>query len=270
MWKMKWSRAAAAGLAWLAWLAVAGGLPAREGGDSPPAGPTLVFDAESKEYHATAEETSAPFTFYATNVWTNAIVIQDVSPSCYCTVAALPAQPWILPPGASGAVTARVELEGGGQETVVRTLTFSTSVGERVVTMEVSVAAPSRRADTPLTAEERKAAAAKAGADGRAIFKGDCAACHADKARGLLGKELYAAACGICHDSPQRVGSVPGLPGSNPPADLEAWKKIVACGKPHTMMPGFAATEGGPLTELQVSSLAAYLEKTMGRSAGTP
>jgi hypothetical protein len=30
------------------------------------------------------------------------------------------------------------------------------------------------------------------------------------------------------------------------------------------MMPGFAGAEGGPLTELQVASLAAYLAKTMG------
>jgi len=263
MWKMKWRKFAATGLAG---LAAASWLPAQEGpkAASLPAGPTLVFDAETKEYKATADEERARFTFYATNVWTNAIVIQEVYPSCPCAAATLPAHPWILAPGASGAVTATVELGGKEEEELIKTLTFSTSVGERVLTLKVSVAAPSRRADTPLTEAERKAAMAKTAADARAIFKGDCAACHADKARGLLGKELYAAACGICHDSPRRAGSVPDLRGLKGPVDLDYWKAIIARGKPRTMMPGFAAAEGGPLTELQVASLAAYLEKTMG------
>jgi mono/diheme cytochrome c family protein len=161
-------------------------------------------------------------------------------------------------------------LDGQEEEALIRTLTFLTSAGERVVTLEVSVKAPPRRADTPLTEAERKAAAVKSAADARAIFKGDCAACHADKARGLLGKELYEASCGICHDSPRRAATVPDLRGLKLPADLASWKTLIACGKAHTMMPGFAATEGGPLTELQVSSLAAYLDKTMGHpSAAT-
>jgi mono/diheme cytochrome c family protein len=261
--KLKRRGVAAAGLAG---LAAASWLAAQEGPKpaSLPAGPTLVFDAETKEYRATAEEASARFTFYATNVWTNAIVIQEVYPSCHCTVATMPAHPWILAPGASGAVTATVELGGKEEEELLKTLTFFTSVGERVLTLKVSVAAPLGRDGAPLTEEERKAAAARAAADGRAIFQGDCAACHADKARGLLGKELYAAACGICHDSPRRAGFVPDLHGLKQAADLDYWKTIIARGKPRTMMPGFARAEGGPLTELQVASLAAYLEKTMG------
>ena len=262
MWKMNRRWAAAVGLAW---LAAASWLPAQEGPKAKalPAGPTLVFDADTKEYKATAEEATARFTFYATNVWTNTIVIQEVYPSCHCTVATMPAHPWILLPGASGAVTAEVELGGGEEEELLKMLTLFTSVGERDLTLKVSVAAPLRRADTPLTEAERKAALAKAAADAQAIFKGDCAACHADKARGLLGKELYMAACGICHDSPQRAGIVPDLHRLKAPPALDYWKGIIARGKPHTMMPGFASAEGGPLSEMQVSSLAAYLEKTM-------
>jgi mono/diheme cytochrome c family protein len=267
--KMKWRGAAAAGLAW---LAAAGWLAARQEpkADSPPAGPTLVFDAETKERHASTEETNAQFTFYATNVWTNAIVIQEVYPSCHCMAAALPANPWILAPGAGGAITAQVELDGQEQVALIRTLTLVTSVGERVLTMEVSATNPPRRADMPLTEAERAEAAAKAAADARAIFKGDCAACHADKARGLLGGELYAATCGVCHDSPKRPASVPGLRGLKPGADLDYWKGIIARGKPGTKMPAFAAAGGGPLTELQVESLAAYLAKAMGPSPPPP
>jgi mono/diheme cytochrome c family protein len=262
MWKMTRRWAAAVGLAW---LAAASRLPAQEGPKtvSLPAGPTLVFDAETKEYKATAEEASARFTFYATNVWTNTIVIQEVYASCHCTAATMPAHPWILAPGESGAVMAEVELGGKEEEELLKTLTFFTSVGERDLTLKVSVAPPLHPADKPLTAAERKAALAKAAADAQAIFKGDCAACHVDKARGLLGKELYMAACGICHDSPQRAVFVPDLHGLKTPAALDYWKGIIARGKPHTMMPGFASAQGGPLSEMQVSSLAAYLEKTM-------
>ena len=138
------------------------------------------------------------------------------------------------------------------------------------MTLKVSLAAPLGRADTPLTPAERKAAQATAATNAQAIFKGDCAACHANKARGLLGKELYMAACGICHDSPQRAAFVPDLHGSKAPASLDDWKAIITRGKPHTMMPGFAGAQGGPLSETQVSSLATYLEKTMAPPAPTP
>jgi len=264
--KMNRRRAAAVGLAW---MAAASWLPAQEGpkANALPAGPTLVFDAETKEYKATTEEASARFTFYATNVWTNTIVIEGVYTSCHCTVAEMPASPWILLPGESGAVTAEVELGGEEEEELLRTVTFFTSVGERDLTLKVSVAAPSHRADAPLTAAERKAALATAATNAQAIFKGDCAACHADKARGLLGKELYLAACGICHDSPQRAGIVPDLHGLKAPVGLDYWKGIIARGKPHTMMPGFSSAEGGPLSEMQVTSLTAYLEKTMAPPA---
>lgn len=260
--KMKWRRAVAVGLGW---LVAASWLPAQEEpkADSLPAGPTLVFDAQTKQYNARAEEAGALFTFYATNVWTNTIVIQEVFASCHCTVATMPANPWILLPGASGAVTARVDLADQQEGTVIKTLTFFTSVGERVLTLKVSMPPPLRPAGAPLTEAQRKAAMVKAAADARAIFKGDCATCHLDKARGLLGRELYAAACGICHDSPHRASFVPDLHGLKQPTNLDYWKTIIARGKPHTVMPGFASAEGGPLTEMQVSSLAAYLDKAI-------
>jgi len=261
--KMKWHGAAA--LLWLGALAAAGWLPAQGGpkADGLPTGPTLVFDAETNECRATAEQESAEFTIHATNVWTNTIVIEGFYPSCHCTVAEMPAEPWVLLPGASGKLTARVDLSDEEEGTVTKTLTLLTSVGERVLTLQVVVAPPSRPPGTPLTEAERKTALKEAAADAKAIFKGDCATCHVDKGRGLLGKELYAAVCGICHDSPRRASSVPDLHGLKKPTDLDYWKGIIVHGKPHTVMPGFAAAEGGPLSENQVSSLAAYLEKAM-------
>jgi mono/diheme cytochrome c family protein len=249
-------------------LAAAGWLPAQDGSKAGglPAGPTLVFDTETNECQATAEQEAAEFTFHATNVWTNAIVVEGIYPSCHCTVAAMPDEPWVLLPGASGAVTARVDLTDQEEGTVTKTLTLLTSVGERELTLKVVMPPLSRPPGAPLTEAERQAAMGKAAADAKAIFKGDCATCHVEKARGLLGKELYAAACGICHESPRRASFVPDLRALKQPMDY--WKGIIARGQPHTVMPGFADAEGGPLSEMQVSSLAAYLEKAMPGRAG--
>ena len=228
-----------------------------------PTGPTLVFDADEKEFKATTNDTMAKFTFYATNVWTNNIVVQEVFPSCHCTVAQMPAEPWILAPGASGAVTAEVDLSGMTEDTVTRTLTFFTSVGERVLNLTV-IMPPLSPAPVALQTEaERRAAVTKATVDPTAIFRGECAACHVEKARGLMGKDLFVAACGICHDSPRRAAIVPDLRALKTPTNPDYWKAILAKSKPHSLMPAFADTGGGPLTATQVSSLVDYLDKNI-------
>jgi len=253
----KWS-GAAAGL-----LVLSAALVKLSAQDGLPTGPTLVFDADEKDYKATAEETTATFTFYATNVWTNTVVIQQVFASCHCTVAHMPATPWILLPGASGAVTAEVDLTDKEDGTFTKTLTFFTSVGERVLTLNVSVPKLSQPTNAAQTEAQRKAAMTKATADPMAIFKGDCASCHVEKARGLLGKDLYVAACGICHDSPHRASFVPDLHALKQPTDLDYWKNILAKGKPKTLMPAFAESAGGPLSPMQVTSLVDYLDKSI-------
>lgn len=248
----------------LGWLFSAHGVAAQDASPplSLPTGPTLVFVSETNEYNAKPEDTSAPFSIYVTNVWSNAIVIESVHTSCHCTVADLPSNPWVLQPGDSGVVTATVQLEG--QDGIVeKVLTFFTSVGERVVTLVVSIPPLPHPGDIPLTAAERQAALAKATTDPRAIFKGDCASCHVDKARGLLGQNLYVAACGICHDSPHRASIVPDLRALKHPVNLEFWKRIITYGKTNTLMPPFADTQGGPLSDLQVTSLAAWLDKSI-------
>jgi len=47
--------------------------------------------------------------------------------------------------------------------------------------------------------------------------------------------------------------------------DPEYWRRWVTVGKPGTLMPGFAATEGGPLDEPQINSLVEYLTKAYPR-----
>ena len=38
-------------------------------------------------------------------------------------------------------------------------------------------------------------------ADRQAIFKADCATCHAKPGEGKYGKALYDAVCAICHEA---------------------------------------------------------------------
>lgn len=224
----------------------------------------LAFDSESKQYDAKPGDKFAPFVFNLTNVWTNEIVINQVHPSCGCTTAKMPATPWHLAPGASGEIEAKVNL-AGKMGLVTKTLTFYTSVGNRIVTLKVQMPRPGSL-DAILSPSERKSAMMTAEGNPQAIFRGDCATCHVNKGAKSFGQDLYAVDCGICHESPHRDSAVPDLHALKHPTDLDFWKTMITFGKPHTMMPGFAKSEGGPLSDEQVSSLAAYLNRTISHN----
>lgn len=72
----------------------------------------LTWDATSKEYQAHPGDTSAPFSFSLTNVSPRQVVIYNTETSCDCTVAKLPSQPWIVPPGGTGKIEASINLAG--------------------------------------------------------------------------------------------------------------------------------------------------------------
>ena len=239
-------------------------LPAAINNPVTPNFPTLVFDAETKQYDAKPGEATAPFTFNLTNVTTNEITITQVRASCGCTTAKLPATPWHIPPGGSGEVGAQVNL-AGKMGLVTKTLTFFTSVGNRIVTLKVNIP-PAGTGLAGMSAADRKAAMATAAANPQAIFKGDCAKCHVDKGAKTFGQDLFAADCGICHESSHRDSAVPDLHALKQPTNLEYWKAMISFGKPHTMMPGFSLAQGGPLSDEQITSLAAYLNRTISHN----
>jgi mono/diheme cytochrome c family protein len=226
--------------------------------------PTLVFDADTKQYDSKPGEMIAPFIFNLTNVWTNEIVITQVHASCGCTTAKLPQTPWHIPPGGTGEVKAQVNL-AGKMGLVQKTLTFFTSVGNRIVTLKVKMPTPETGL-AGMSAADRKAAQARAAADPQAIFKGDCAKCHVDKGVKAFGQDLYATDCGICHESSHRDSVVPDLHALKQPTNLAYWKAMISFGKPHTMMPGFALAQGGPLSDEQITSLSSYLNRTISHN----
>ena len=217
--------------------------------------PTLVPDRTEQSYEAQPGEVEVVFTFRLRNVSPQPVVITDVKTSCGCTVARMPARPWIIPPGKTEELKLAFDMRGRtGLQT--KTATVETERGRRMLTMNIRIpAAPAMAADPG--ARERNQALAKA--DRQAVFKGDCARCHTVPSIGLTGGDLYKAACGICHDAEHRASFVPLLKDLQRPADRDYWRTMVVAGKPGTLMPGFSADMGGPLNRMQIDSLVEYL-----------
>ncbi|HZV34853.1 MAG TPA: DUF1573 domain-containing protein [Verrucomicrobiae bacterium] len=218
----------------------------------------LQWDSVLKEMSPKPGELTANFDFKVSNPTEQNILIERVQTSCGCTVAKLPAQPWVLVPHTNGEIKVTVNLMGKSG-TVWKTITvYSTNNIQKILTVKVNLP------ENPQVTRMRNQA--MAAADPQAIFRGDCAKCHVDKGRGLMGKKLYVASCGICHEANPRATMVPDLHALPHPTDYAYWKQIISEGKPHTMMPGFSNKHGGPLTDEQVDSLAKVLNEAFSSS----
>jgi hypothetical protein len=56
---------------------------------------------------------------------------------------------------------------------------------------------------------------------------------------------------------------VPDLHALKTPTSLEFWRTWILHGKPGSLMPAFSTTEGGPLNDMQIATLAQYLTTTL-------
>ena len=52
---------------------------------------------------------------------------------------------------------------------------------------------------------------------------------------------------------------VPDITKLTVPTNEEFWRTWITYGKPGSLMPAFAQSQGGPLTDIQIASLATYL-----------
>lgn len=241
---------------------------APQAGPAPAALPAniLAWDSESKDYHLKPGEMQAHFTFYFTNISTTHLVINSAVASCGCTVPKLPSLPWTNAPGATGEIPVTMNL-AGKSGVVLKTITINTDQGPKFLTVKAVIPDPTAASASPL---DRSRNQELAKADRQAVFKGDCASCHVEPAKGRMGKELYDKACGICHDAEHRATMVPDLHALNHDTNFDFWKTWTRQGKPGTLMPAFALSEGGPLNDLQINSLAQYLAATIPARRGKP
>jgi cytochrome c5 len=221
----------------------------------------LVFDQILKDYTPKMGETNAHFTFSLTNVSSSEVVINNVRTSCGCTVANMPSKPWHLPAGTNGEFGVVVDLRGKSG-TLVKTVFVDSSIGTNTAmttkSLTVRVMLPNV-APTANGMDNRQRNMMMALADRQAVFRNDCASCHAMPAMGKTGKGLYDAACGICHDAPNRATMVADLRTLPPHPDREYWLKWITLGRPGSLMPSFAQAEGGPLNDDQIDSLVDFL-----------
>lgn len=205
---------------------------------------------------ATNSQEFARFTFDFTNLTHGVVTILNVHPSCGCTTAELPPVPWQIPAGANGEIKLKVNLEAKSG-TLFKQVTIVTDKGTKSLMLRINILPPPPMPE--MSAAQRAAAVQMATVDRQAVFKGSCATCHLNHIEGKYGQNLYEAICAVCHESAHRATMVPDLHNLPVPTSEEFWRTWIAAGKAGTLMPAFATSQGGPLNDLQIASLAAYL-----------
>jgi mono/diheme cytochrome c family protein len=226
----------------------------------------LAWDGTTKETNAIADAAQAHFTFSFTNASASPVVILNVHPSCGCTTAQLPPLPWTLVPGTNGQMSVTVNL-AGKSGTLFKTLNISTDKGSKILMLKIIIAP---FVFTNVSEMERERFVAIAKVDRQAVFHGDCANCHVKQGEGKYGKALFDADCAICHEAEHRATMVPDLHALKTPTNFEFWQTWIAHGKPGSLMAAFSTTDGGPLNDMQIASLASYLNSTIPSQVPPP
>ena len=225
----------------------------------------LAFDKQEKEVNVPNGTSQAEFSFNLTNISSGDVTINGVQTSCGCTVAKLPSQPWKLTPSEHGEISATMQLAGvppGGSKT--KTLTVNSDKGSKLLIVKANV-----QAAAPAVSEMDRTNMMKAAqVDRQAVFKGDCARCHMAPAKDAsghdkMGQDLYTAVCGVCHNAEHQASFVPNLAHLPEPTSAEFWRNWIMHGKPGSLMPAFAKSEGGILSDEQIDSLTQYLTATI-------
>lgn len=215
----------------------------------------IAWDALSKAVDAVEGQEFARFAFDFTNVSKDTVVILNVHPSCGCTTAELPPVPWMLHPGEGGQIKLNVNL-ANKFGTVFKSAKVTTDKGNKDLMLRINILPA---AAVKMTDAQLAEGIAKAKVDRQAVFHGDCASCHVRNVEGRYGQQLYLSLCSVCHDAEHRATMVPDLNNLKIPTNREFWRTWITYGKPGTLMPAFASSQGGPLTDMQIASLAAYL-----------
>jgi cytochrome c5 len=188
------------------------------------------------------------------------VTISEVKPGCSCTTAEVPPVPWTIPGGSNGQFKVSVNL-AGKSGTLFKVVRVSTDLGFKILNLQINIQPPPPMSE--MTQTQRDAGIATAKVDRQAVFKGDCATCHVKPGEGKYGQELYNAVCTVCHATERRATMVPDLHALKVYTNDDFWRTWIAHGKPGSLMPAFSTAEGGPLSDMQIASLAVYLDHAM-------
>ena len=227
----------------------------------------LTWDAIAKVHHSKLDELDVGFEFHFQNKTDKEVLIKRAISSCGCTVAKLPKLHWVFKPAQKGSVPVTMDLRGKSG-VITKTIQLVTDRGIIPLKARVAiglVSGPSMKRSK----EERAANLRAAAANRQAIFAGKCVECHVVPTIGKRGKQLYATACGICHESKTRAPFVTDLRLLANGKDREYWQQWIAESKPNSLMPAFAKQHGGTLDNNQIKTLVAYLTRIFPRELKT-
>jgi len=232
----------------------------------------FLWDSLGKRHQSKPDELDVAFEFHFINATDKEIRINQAFTSCGCTVATLPQKPWIIKPGQKESIPITMDVRGKAG-IIEKESTIVTSKGTVVLTTKVAIGADTNssatRPNRERTEKERAANLRLAAKNRQAVFHNNCVECHVKPTEGKRGRQLYAAACGICHDAKSRAPFVTELRTIAKGKDLAYWDKWIRDSKPGTLMPAFAKKHGGPLDESQIKSLVIYLTRIFPRELKT-
>lgn len=191
--------------------------------------------------------------FVVTNRAAQPVAVFSVQTSCGCATVKLPRSPWIIEPGQREAIVVTIDVVGRKGE-LIKTVQVDSTAG--VQTLRVNITLP------PPDAAARQRDREIAMRDRQAVFRGNCAECHARQKPTMYSVALYEISCAICHASQSRAADVPDLYAiaQKRPA-AEHWLKWIREGRAGSLMPAFAQNAGGPLTDVQIETLVKFLRE---------
>ena len=228
----------------------------------------LTWDATEQRRVVKEGEGPVLFRFQMKNVSPQPVVIEKVNVSCGCTTVETREMPFTLAPGASEDLQVSMSL-AGKFGTVTKSLLVQGSQATWTLLVTSEITPPSDEVLVPdvpngagMSAGVRGKNIGLAMADRQAVFKGDCARCHTQPAERQLGYGLYLGACAICHDAEHRASMVPDLRVADESHDAAYWRENITDGVDGTLMPAFAKTHGGILSDEQIESLVKFLVET--------
>lgn len=206
--------------------------------------PLMTLSTEKVDLGTVFYGGQADGTFLITNEGDSVLTIESLKPSCGCTVANF----------STG------EIFPGEMKEVHFTIDTTGKVGDikkNIVILSDDVQQPKRIVDIFIHVQlvEHQEM------DKSAIFKGDCAACHAEPAQYRVDEELFEMVCYMCHGHYGLGGGATRINEFSylTKRDDSYLRKVISEGITERGMPAFSNKLGGPLDDEQIESLVSLM-----------